>query len=123
MTNEYNALSPEETYIIINKGTEAPFSGKYDNFFEGGIYVCKQCEAPLYRSQDKFQSHCGWPSFDRPAEPSVLEERLDRTHGMVRVEIRCSSCDGHLGHLFPDGPTETGNRYCINGVCLVLKAN
>ena len=116
-------LSPESFRVLRENGTERPFSSGYHQVGQKGTFYCKGCDAALFASDAQFDAGCGWPSFDRPAEPSILEERLDRTHGMVRVEVRCNSCGGHLGHLFPDGPTETGNRYCINGVCLVLKAD
>jgi len=116
-------LSPESFRVLRENGTERPFSSGYHQVGQKGTFYCKGCDAALFASDAQFDAGCGWPSFDRPAELSILEERLDRTHGMVRVEIRCNSCGGHLGHLFPDGPTETGNRYCINGVCLVLKAD
>ena len=116
-------LSPESFHVLRENGTERPFSSEYHQVGQKGTFFCKGCNAALFDSDAQFDAGCGWPSFDRPAKASFLEERLDRTHGMVRVEVRCSSCDGHLGHLFTDGPTETGNRYCINGVCLVLKAH
>tara|TARA_Y100000385_G_C12735401_1_gene484514 strand:- start:185 stop:607 length:423 start_codon:yes stop_codon:yes gene_type:complete len=116
-------LSPESFHVLRENGTERPFSSEYHQVGQKGTFFCKGCNAALFDSDAQFDAGCGWPSFDRPAKASFLEERLDRTYGMVRVEVRCSSCDGHLGHLFPDGPTETGNRYCINGVCLVLKAH
>ena len=107
--------------ILREKGTERPFTGSYNLTFEDGTYACMGCQNKLFDSSSKFDSGCGWPSFDRPIRSDNIEEKLDRTHGMIRVEVRCKSCDGHLGHLFPDGPTDTGKRYCINGVCLQLK--
>ena len=106
--------------ILREKGTERPFTGSYNLTFEDGTYCCMGCKNKLFESASKFDSGCGWPSFDRAAQPDNIVERLDRTHGMTRIEVRCKSCDGHLGHLFPDGPTDTGQRYCINGVCLQL---
>ncbi|MFT6436345.1 MAG: methionine-R-sulfoxide reductase [Candidatus Azotimanducaceae bacterium] len=116
MSKEYNALSPEETYIIINKGTEAPFTGAYDNFFDGGLYTCKQCDAALYRSEDKFQSHCGWPSFDDEIDDAV--KRVADADGS-RVEILCANCDGHLGHVFEgERITAKNTRHCVNSVSM-----
>jgi methionine-R-sulfoxide reductase len=116
MSKEYNALSPEETHIIINKGTEAPFTGTYDNFFDGGLYTCKQCDAALYRSEDKFQSHCGWPSFDDEIANAV--KRVADADGS-RVEILCANCDGHLGHVFEgEGITAKNTRHCVNSVSM-----
>lgn len=110
-------LSEEEFYILRKKGTERPFSGKYNDFYEKGIYHCAGCGIPLFTSTQKFQSGCGWPSFDR-AIPDVIEETTDFSHGMIRTEITCKNCQGHLGHVFNDGPTETGIRYCVNSASL-----
>lgn len=114
------SLSPEAYRVLRQNGTERPFSSQYHQVGQSGIFHCEGCGTELFTSAAQFDSGCGWPSFDRPIQSDNIEERLDRTHGMIRVEVRCKSCDGHLGHLFPDGPTDTGNRYCINGVCLQL---
>ena len=113
-----NPLTPEEKHVIIDKGTEMPFSGKYYQHAETGTYICRQCGAELYRSYDKFDAHCGWPSFDQAVPGSVVETE-DNSLGMSRVEITCSKCGSHLGHVFPDGPTDTGKRYCLNSICLI----
>lgn len=111
-------LSAEEYYILREKGTERPFSGKYNDFFEKGYYVCAACGNKLFNSSTKYNSSCGWPSFDEAIEGSVKYTK-DTSHGMVRVEVTCAKCDGHLGHVFEDGPKETtGNRYCMNSVSL-----
>lgn len=111
-------LSPEQFYILREAGTERPFTGEYNMHFEEGVYRCAACNAPLFSSDDKFESHCGWPSFDKALSQNTVIERLDKSHGMTRTEILCASCGGHLGHVFNDGPTETGMRYCINSVAL-----
>jgi peptide-methionine (R)-S-oxide reductase len=111
-------LSPEEFTVLRKKGTERPFSGEYDEHFEQGSYTCKGCGETLFTSESKFNSGCGWPAFDRAsADNNVVEER-DSTHGMVRTEIMCANCGGHLGHVFNDGPTDTGLRYCVNSASL-----
>lgn len=114
-------LSPEAYYVTRQHGTERAFTGEYANFKGDGIYTCVCCGAPLFDSTAKFDSGTGWPSYDRPVTPDALEERRDSTHGMIRVEVLCATCDAHLGHLFPDGPKTTGLRYCINSVCLTFK--
>lgn len=112
-----NSLSPEQYYVLREAGTERPFTGKYNLHFENGKYQCAGCDAELFESDMKFESHCGWPSFDKAKEGAIIE-REDRSHGMVRTEVLCANCGGHLGHLFNDGPTETGMRYCINSAAL-----
>jgi peptide-methionine (R)-S-oxide reductase len=111
-------LSEEEYYVLRKKGTESPFSGKYNLHFESGKYGCKGCGHALFSHQMKFDSHCGWPSFDSELPEAKIEKKMDRSHGMVRTEILCGNCGSHLGHVFPDGPTETGLRYCVNSLSL-----
>lgn len=111
-------LSPEQYFILRQAGTERPHTGKYNLHFEDGDYKCAACDAVLFDSKSKFESHCGWPSFDKVADNDAIIERVDRSHGMVRTEVLCANCGGHLGHVFEDGPTETGLRYCINSGAL-----
>ena len=113
-------LSTEAFYVCREHGTEAPFSGKYYDNKSDGIYKCICCDTPLFDSETKFDSGTGWPSFYESVEGSITEIK-DSSHGMIRIEVRCSSCDAHLGHLFTDGPEPTGLRYCINSVCLNFK--
>lgn len=111
-------LSAEEYFVIREKGTERPFTGEYNMHFEEGSYNCRACSAPLFSSDSKFDSHCGWPSFDAGIESGAVVEKLDKTHGMIRTEILCAQCGGHLGHVFNDGPTATGLRYCVNSLSI-----
>ena len=114
-------LDPEQYHVLREKGTEAPFSGEYDHVFEPGTYRCAGCGAELFRSEAKYDSGCGWPAFYSPASDEGIDEETDQTFGMVRTEVMCSNCGGHLGHVFPDGPRPTGLRYCMNSAALDLK--
>ena len=113
-------LTPEQYRVLREKGTEAPFSGEYDHVFEPGTYRCAGCGAELFSSDTKFESGTGWPSFTEPADRANVELIDDTSHGMVRTEVRCASCGGHLGHVFPDGPGPTGERWCMNSCALQL---
>ncbi len=114
-------LADEQYRVLRQKGTEAPFTGEYDHVFEPGVYRCAGCGAELFVSESKYDSGCGWPAFSAPAREDTVEEETDVTHGMVRTEVMCARCGGHLGHVFPDGPAPTGLRYCINSAALRLE--
>ena len=116
-----NLLSPEQYRVLREKGTDAPFTGKYYLNKEKGVYVCAACGNELFTSDMKFESSCGWPSFDKEIAGGKIKTHIDTTHGMVRTEIVCAKCGSHLGHLFDDGPTPTGERYCVNSVSLSFK--
>ena len=114
-------LTPEQYRVLREKGTEAPFTGKLLKNKETGIYTCAACGNELFTSDMKFDSHCGWPSFDKEIAGGKINTHIDSSYGMIRTEITCAKCGGHLGHLFDDGPTETGARYCVNSLSIDFK--
>ena len=120
-TPNHNPLSPEERFVIEGKGTEGSFTGEYDDFYDMGVYVCRRCEAELYRSEDKFDARCGWPAFDQEITGAV--KRLPDPDGM-RIEIECANCGGHLGHVFlGEGFTTTETRHCVNSLSMKFVAS
>lgn len=116
-----NILTPEQYHVLREKGTDLPFTGSLTYNKEEGVYYCAACGNELFTSDMKFESHCGWPSFDKEIEGGRIKTAIDRSHGMVRTEIMCARCDSHLGHLFDDGPTATGLRYCVNSTSLEFR--
>ncbi len=113
-------LTPEQFHVTQTAGTERAFSGEYWNVWDDGTYHCVVCDEPLFESTTKFDAGCGWPSFDRALAADKVTEKSDMSLGMVRTEVVCTGCGAHLGHVFPDGPTETGARYCMNSASLSL---
>jgi peptide-methionine (R)-S-oxide reductase len=116
-------LTDEEYQVCRLRGTEPPFTGKLLHNHKTGVYSCTCCEAPLFVSENKYDSGCGWPSFDAPINDKAIRYLEDLSHGMKRIEIRCAACDSHLGHVFPDGPKTTGERFCVNSVSLIFNKN
>ncbi|MEP2235972.1 MAG: peptide-methionine (R)-S-oxide reductase MsrB [Alteripontixanthobacter sp.] len=116
-------LTPEQFQVLRQAGTERAFTGQYDKFYDEGEYICAGCGQKLFGSDAKYNSGCGWPAFTTPAEGSAVDEHRDMSHGMIRTEVTCSNCGGHLGHVFPDGPKDAGGlRYCINSAALDFKS-
>ena len=115
-------LTPEQFHVLREAGTEAAFTGEYWNMYEAGMYTCRACGAKLFSSDTKFDSATGWPSFTDPANLEHIELLEDNNLGMKRTEVRCKRCGSHLGHVFPDGPGQSGQRYCINSACLRFEA-
>lgn len=113
-------MTPDQFIVMRKKGTEPPQTGVYDKHFEKGLYGCAACKLPLFYSDAKFNSGCGWPAFFEPVTENAILYKTDSTHGMIRTEVMCNSCGGHLGHVFEDGPPPTGLRYCINSVSLTF---
>ena len=112
-------LTPEQYHILREKGTERAYTGQYDKHYDAGEYYCAGCGAKLFESDAKYNSGCGWPAFTRPSEGEAVAEHRDTSYGMIRTEVTCAACDGHLGHVFPDGPPDQGGlRYCINSAAL-----
>lgn len=114
-------LGPERYHILREAGTERAFTGQYEQNKAAGMYACGGCGAPLFASETKYNSGSGWPSYTEPVAQDAVQELRDTAHGMVRIEVRCAKCEGHLGHVFPDGPAENGLRYCINSASLDFK--
>ncbi len=120
--DRHEQLTPEQYRILREKGTERPGSSPWNSSFEDGIYHCIGCGNALFHSHSKFDAHCGWPSFDQIITTGSVLEKPDNSHGMLRTEVLCGQCEGHLGHVFEDGPTETHRRFCINGAILTFEA-